>query len=106
VAIDADYQRSHRDLAALKLELKEDGVEAASKCRGEVPTFGFSVASRFLQRIVESISIVLNLALRLGVPIKGTLNQLDGIDMRSTYPLVLPTLLPGLRSRVITTGSI
>lgn len=29
VAIDADYQRAHRDLAALKLELKEDGVEAA-----------------------------------------------------------------------------
>ena len=29
VAIDADYDRAHRDLANLRLELKQDGVEAA-----------------------------------------------------------------------------
>ena len=79
VAIDADYQRAHRDLAALKLELKEDGVEAALEmsrrgahlwilCERPLPAKDCRV-------------YIYNLALRLGVPIKGTLNQLDGIEI-------------------------
>ncbi len=79
VAIDADYQRAHRDLAALKLELKEDGVEAALEmsrrgahlwilCKEPLPAKDCRV-------------YIYNLALRLGVPIKGTLNQLDGIEI-------------------------
>ncbi len=79
VAIDADYQRAHRDLAALKLELKEDGVEAALEmsrrgahlwilCKEPLP-------------VKDCRVYIYNLALRLGVPIKGTLNQLDGIEI-------------------------
>jgi len=79
VAIDADYQRAHRDLAALKLELKEDGVEAALEmsrrgahlwilCEEPLPAKDCRI-------------YIYNLALRLGVPIKGTLNQLDGIEI-------------------------
>ena len=79
VAIDADYSRAHRDLAALKLELKEDGVEAALEmsrrgahlwilCEEPLPAKDCRI-------------YIYNLALRLGVPIKGTLNQLDGIEI-------------------------
>lgn len=79
VAIDADYSRAHRDLATLKLELKEDGVEAALEmsrrgahlwilCEKPLPAKDCRI-------------YIYNLALRLGVPIKGTLNQLDGIEI-------------------------
>jgi hypothetical protein len=79
VAIDADYSRAHRDLAALKLELKEDGVEAALEmsrrgahlwilCEEPLPAKDCRI-------------YIYNLALRLGVPIKGTFNQLDGIEI-------------------------
>ena len=79
VAIDADYAKAHRDLAALKLELKEDGVEAALEmsrrgahlwilCDEPLPAKDCRV-------------YIYNLALRLGVPIKGTLNQVDGIEL-------------------------
>ncbi len=79
VAIDADYGRAHRDLAALKLELKEDGVEAALEmsrrgahlwilCEQPLPAKDCRV-------------YIYNLALRLGVPIKGTLNRVDGIEI-------------------------
>ncbi len=79
VAIDADYSRAHRDLAALKLELKEDGVEAALEmsrrgahlwilCEEPLPAKDCRI-------------YIYNLALRLGVPIKGSLNQLDGIEI-------------------------
>ena len=79
VAIDADYAKAHRDLAALKLELKEDGVEAALEmsrrgahlwilCDEPLPAKDCRV-------------YIYNLALRLGVPIKGTLNQVDGIEI-------------------------
>lgn len=79
VAIDADYDRAHRDLANLRLELKQDGVEAALEmsrrgahlwilCEEPLPAKDCRV-------------YIYNLALRLGVPIKGTLNQLDGIEI-------------------------
>ena len=79
VAIDADYAKAHRELAALKLELKEDGVEAALEmsrrgahlwilCDEPLPAKDCRV-------------YIYNLALRLGVPIKGTLNQVDGIEI-------------------------
>ena len=79
VAIDADYPKAHRDLAALKLELKEDGVEAALEmsrrgahlwilCEQPLPAKDCRI-------------YIYNLALRLGVPIKGTLNQVDGIEI-------------------------
>ena len=79
VAIDADYSRAHRDLAALKLELKEDGIEAALEmsrrgahlwilCEEPLPAKDCRI-------------YIYNLALRLGVPIKGIFNQLDGIEI-------------------------
>ena len=79
VAIDADYDRAHRDLANLRLELKQDGVEAALEmsrrgahlwilCEEPLPAKDCRV-------------YIYNLALRLGVPIKGTLNQMDGIEI-------------------------
>jgi len=79
VAIDADYERAHRDLANLRLELKQDGVEAALEmsrrgahlwilCEEPLPAKDCRV-------------YIYNLALRLGVPIKGTLNQRDGIEI-------------------------
>lgn len=79
VAIDADYPRAHRDLAVLRLELKEDGVQAILEksrrgahlwilCAEPLPAKGCRV-------------YIYNLALRLGVPIKGTLQQVEGIEI-------------------------
>ena len=79
VAIDADYQRAHRDLAALKLELKEDGVEAALEMSRRGAHLWILCGEPLPAK--DCRVYIYNLALRLGVPIKGTLNQLDGIEI-------------------------
>ena len=79
VAIDADYAKAHRDLAALKLELKEDGVEAALEMSRRGAHLWILCDEPLPAK--ECRVYIYNLALRLGVPIKGTLNQVDGIEI-------------------------
>jgi hypothetical protein len=79
VAIDADYTRAHRDLAALKLELKEDGVEAALEMSRRGAHLWILCDEPLPAKTCRVY--IYNLALRLGVPIKGTLNQVDGIEI-------------------------
>ena len=80
VAIDADYDRAHRDLAKLQQELRgEDEVEAAlemSRRGGHL----WILCEKPLPARTCRIYIY-NLALRLGVPIKGAFGQTDGIEI-------------------------
>jgi hypothetical protein len=79
VAIDGDYQDAYRDLRGLRWELQQDGVHALVEmsrrgahlwilCEEPVPAK--------LCRIY-----IYNLALRLAVPIKGILKQVEGIEV-------------------------
>jgi hypothetical protein len=79
VAIDGDYQDAYRDLRGLRWELQQDGVHALVEmsrrgahlwilCEEPVPAK--------LCRIY-----IYNLALRLDVPIKGVLKQVEGIEV-------------------------
>lgn len=79
VAIDADYQRAHRDLAALQLELKEDGVEAVLEMSRRGAHLWVLCAEPLPAK--DCRVYIYNLALRLGVPIKGTLSQAEGIEI-------------------------
>jgi hypothetical protein len=69
VAIDADYDGSLKDLFHLQWELKQDGVDAAleqSRRGGHLWIFGEEPLLASQSRIY-----IYNLALRLGVPVKG-----------------------------------
>ena len=79
VAIDGDYKDAYRDLRGLRWELQQDGVHALVEmsrrgahlwilCEEPVPAK--------LCRIY-----IYNLALRLAVPIKGMLKQVEGIEV-------------------------
>lgn len=78
VAIDADYKNSMEDLLKLQYYLGEDKVQAAlemSKRGGHLWIF---LASPLLAR--ECRIYIYNLALRLGVPVKGA-GLRDGIEV-------------------------
>ena len=79
VAIDADYTRAHRDLAELKIELREDGVEAALEMSRRGAHLWIFCAEPLPAK--DCRIYIYNLAVRLSVPIKGTLNQADGIEI-------------------------
>ena len=69
VAIDADYDGSLQDLFQLQWELKQDGIDAAleqSRRGGHLWIFGETPLLASACRIY-----IYNLALRLGVPVKG-----------------------------------
>ena len=68
VAIDADYQRAHRDLAALQLELEEDGVEAVLEMSRRGAHLWVLCAEPLPAK--DCRVYIYNLALRLGVPIR------------------------------------
>jgi hypothetical protein len=79
VAIDADYERSPYDLAGLRAELREDGVEALEEMSRRGGHLWILCAEPLPAR--ECKVYVYNLALRLGVPIRGTLGSEEGIEV-------------------------
>ena len=84
VAIDADYRNSMEDLLKLQYHLSQDGVEAAlemSKRGGHLWIF---LASPLLAR--ECRIYIHDLALRLGVPVKGAGLQMASRCFPSTTP--------------------
>jgi hypothetical protein len=79
VAIDADYDDAYRDLRALKVELQKDGVEACVEMSRRGAHLWILCAQPLPARLCKIY--IYNLALRLGVPIKGVLKQVDGIEV-------------------------
>ena len=79
VAIDADYSDAYRDLRALKVELQKDGVEASVEMSRRGAHLWILCAEPLPARLCKIY--IYNLALRLGVPIKGVLKQVDGIEV-------------------------
>src|SRR5260370_33285277 len=78
-AIDADYKNSMEDLLKLQYYLGEDKVQAAlemSKRGGHLWIF---LAAPLLAK--ECRIYIHNLALRLGVPVKGAAGLRDGIEV-------------------------
>jgi hypothetical protein len=79
IAIDADYTEGFRDLAVLQSSLREDGVQAVlekSRRGGHLWVLGDELLPAAACRI-----LVYNLALRLGVPIKGHMHEVEGIEV-------------------------
>lgn len=79
VAIDADYTRAHYDLKGLKAELREDGVEALEESSKRGGHLWILCAEPLPAR--ECKIYIYNLALRLGVPIRGAPGQNEGIEV-------------------------
>lgn len=79
VAIDADYDAAYRDLRALKVELEKDGVEACVEMSRRGAHLWILCAQPLPSRLCKIY--IYNLALRLGVPIKGVLKQVEGIEV-------------------------
>lgn len=79
VAIDADYDKAYRDLRALKVELQKDGVEASVEMSRRGAHLWILCAQPLPARLCKIY--IYNLALRLGVPIKGVLKQVEGIEV-------------------------
>ncbi len=79
IAIDADYKEAFFDLAKLKGELREDGVHAAA----EMSRRGGHLWIFCEQPLLASQCrvYIYNVALRLGVPIKGAFGLRDGIEI-------------------------
>ena len=87
VAIDADYKNSMEDLLKLQYHLTEDGVEPAlemSKRGGHLWIF---LATPLLAR--ECRIYIHNLALRLGVPVKGS-GLAEGIEVFPKHDAIGP----------------
>jgi hypothetical protein len=79
IAIDADYADADRDLAKLHLEFTADGVDSAremSRRGGHIWIFNEEPLPADKCRIY-----VYNVATALGIPIKGTLGQNDGLEI-------------------------
>ena len=88
IAIDADYDRAQYDLANLKAELRADGVEALhemSRRGGHLWILCDKPVPASLARIY-----IYNLALGLGVPIKGTAGLRDGIEIFPRQDVLRP----------------
>jgi hypothetical protein len=79
VAIDADYTRAHYDLKGLKAELREDGVEALEESSKRGGHLWILCEEPLPAR--ECKIYIYNLALRLGVPIRGAPGQSEGIEV-------------------------
>jgi len=79
VAIDADYQGAYRDLRALKGELEQDGVHAIVEMSRRGAHLWILCEEPLPARLCRIYTY--SLALRLGVPIKGTFKQVDGIEI-------------------------
>jgi len=79
VAIDGDYADAYRDLRRLRWELQQDGVQALV----EMSRRGAHLWILFEEPLPAKLCrlYIYNLALRLGVPIKGVLKQIDGIEI-------------------------
>jgi hypothetical protein len=79
IAIDADYTKGLEDLERLRNDLKEDGIEAVvekSRRGGHLWIFGAEPLPAALCRLM-----VYNLALGLGVAIKGHDHEVEGIEI-------------------------
>ena len=79
VAIDGDYADAYRDLRVLRWELQQDGVQALV----EMSRRGAHLWILFEEPLPAKLCrlYIYNLALRLDVPIKGVLKQVDGIEI-------------------------
>lgn len=79
IAMDADYAKGFADLAALQHDLRQDGVEAIlekSRRGGHLWILGENLLPAATCR-----TLIYNLALRLGVPIKGHMHEVEGIEV-------------------------
>ena len=78
-AIDGDYADAYRDLRRLRWELQQDGVQALV----EMSRRGAHLWILFEEPLPAKLCrlYIYHLALRLDVPIKGVLKQVDGIEI-------------------------
>ena len=79
VAIDADYDGAYRDLRTLKWELEQDGVCAIVEMSRRGAHLWILCEEPLPAKLCRIY--IYNLALRLDVPIKGVLKQVDGIEI-------------------------
>jgi hypothetical protein len=79
IAIDADYARAPYDLAGLRAELREDGVEALEEMSRRGGHLWILCAEPLPAR--ECKIYVYNLAMQLGVPIRGAQGSEEGIEV-------------------------
>jgi len=79
VAIDADYTRAPYDLKGLKDELREDGVEALEEMSRRGGHLWIFCEEPLPAR--ECKIYIYNLALQLGVPIRGAQGLKEGIEV-------------------------
>jgi hypothetical protein len=87
VAIDADYQDALADLIKLGTRLKQDGVDSALEQSGRGGHLWIFMAEPLLGR--DCRLYVCDLALRLGIPIKGG-RQREGIEIFPKHDALRP----------------
>jgi hypothetical protein len=79
MAIDGDYGDAYSDLRGLRNELRQDGVEALMEMSKRGAHLWILCAEPLPARLCRLY--IYNVALRLGVPIKGALKQVEGIEV-------------------------
>jgi hypothetical protein len=88
VAIDGDYGGAYRDLRTLKSELAQDGVHAAVEMSRRGAHLWILCEEPLPAKLCRIY--IYNLALRLDVPIKGTFQQVDGIEIFPRHDEIAP----------------
>jgi hypothetical protein len=79
VAIDGDYKDAYRDLRLLRWELQRDGVQALVEMSRRGAHLWILCEEPLPAKLCRIY--IYSLALRLDVPIKGVLKQVDGIEI-------------------------
>ena len=79
VAIDGDYKDAYRDLRLLRWELLQDGVQALVEMSRRGAHLWILCQEPLPAKLCRIY--IYSLALRLDVPIKGVLKQVDGIEI-------------------------
>jgi hypothetical protein len=79
VAIDGDYKEAYRDLRLLRWELQQDGVQALVEMSRRGAHLWILCEEPLPAKLCRIY--IYSLALRLDVPIKGVLKQVDGIEI-------------------------
>jgi hypothetical protein len=79
VAIDGDYKDAYRDLRLLRWELLQDGVQALVEMSRRGAHLWILCEEPLPAKLCRIY--IYGLALRLDVPIKGVLKQVDGIEI-------------------------
>ena len=88
VAIDADYKNAMEDLLKLQYQLVQDGVQPALEMSRRGGHLWIFLATPLLAR--ECRVYIHDLALRLGVPVKGASGLADGIEVFPKHDAIGP----------------